>query len=102
MKNIVNTYKNFKIDCLTTLCTIIKESGFESKDAVKDFIYSLEDYDMGREKSLFNVDESSGSVKSENDNDATKSLLKDFSFKIDSLKAENSLLQVTAITALRF
>lgn len=77
------------------ICTIIKESGFESKDAVKDFIYSLEDYDMGREKSLFNVDESSGSVKSENDNDATKSLLKDFSFKIDSLKAENSLLQVT-------
>lgn len=78
------------------ICTIIKESGFESKSAVKDFIYSLETYDMSKEKSLFDIDESHDSlVKSENDSDATKSLLKDFSLKIDSLQAENSVLQRT-------
>ena len=92
----VKTVQTLSDDVHDKICTIIKESGFESKSAVKDFIYSLEDYDMSKEKSLFDVDESSDFiVKSENDNDATKSLLKDFSLKIDSLKAENSLLQVT-------
>lgn len=73
------------------LCNIIKESTEESREVIKSLIYSLESYDMTKEKEL--LESSSNIGKNEPDEETTLSLLKGSSLQIDNLKAVNQTLR---------
>ena len=105
------------------ICNIIKESGIESRNVIKDFIYSLEAYDMTKEKAEISALESRRSTVDEGiseegkveemknnsnteiemsegnknipDDETTLSLLKESSLHIDRLKVENQALKAT-------
>jgi chromosome segregation ATPase len=105
------------------ICNIIKESGIESRNVIKDFIYSLEAYDMTKEKAEISALESRRSTVDESiseegkveemksnsnteiemsegnknipDDETTLSLLKESSLHIDRLKVENQALKAT-------
>ena len=77
------------------LCKIILESGARNNIAMKDFIYSIDGYDMTRERQLL---ESSEPVKTETEQgltETTLSLLKESSSQIDGLKADMMVLKTT-------
>lgn len=73
------------------LCSIIKESTSENKEVIKSLIYSLESYDMTKEKEL--LEGSQNFAKNEPDKETTMSLLKGSSLQIDTLKVANQTLK---------
>lgn len=79
------------------LCKIILESSSTNKDAIKEFIYSLEGYDFSRERKLFEEAEEpvNNSVKNESVDKTTMSLLKESSIQINNLKVANQTLIAT-------
>ena len=83
------------------ICNIIKESGIESRNVIKDFIYSLEAYDMTKEKAEISALNSNTEIemsegnKNIPDDETTLSLLKESSLHIDRLKVENQALKAT-------
>lgn len=84
----------------TKLCTIIKESGLENKDVIKDFIYSIKGFNMekeiqlleGVEKPLISKQEPAKSDSESRSLETTLSLLKESSLQINNLRAENQTL----------
>lgn len=82
------------------LCAIIKESGSENKDVIKDFIYSIKGFNMDKEIQLLE----SASVKEEivpepvenktesRSLETTLSLLKESSSQINDLRVSNQTL----------
>ena len=76
------------------ICKIILESGVKNTDALKDFIYSIEGYDMTRERQLFESKKPDNKIENEQSlTETTLSLLKESSSQIDSLKADNMSLK---------
>lgn len=83
------------------LCKIINESRSTNREIIKDFIYSLEGYDVSREKKLFEEEQTEEetevreNVKNEAIDKTTMSLLKESSSRINNLKASNQILIAT-------
>lgn len=78
------------------LCKIISESGLSSREALKDFIYNLEGYDLSREIDLLEGKQSSKPVNKSNPiNETTMFLLKESSLQIDRLRSANQTLQTS-------
>jgi chromosome segregation ATPase len=78
----------------TKICKIINESGMSDKTALKEFIYSIQGYDLSRERKLFESAEDPQPSKSEQEiSETTLSLLKESSSQIENLKADNMALK---------
>lgn len=86
------------------LCSVIKESGLENRDVIKDFIYSIKGFNLEKEIQLLesasytqveNTPKIEQPVKSETESkslETTLSLLKESSLQINNLRVENQSL----------
>lgn len=75
------------------LCKIITESGLSNRGSLKDLIYSIEHFDMSKEKALLESMDISKVVEESSSSESTMTLLKESSLKIDDLKASNQVLE---------
>lgn len=75
------------------ICKIINESGMSDKTALKDFIYSIQGYDLSKEKKLFEEGEPMISKNEQEISETTLSLLKESSSQIETLKADKMALK---------
>ena len=75
------------------LCKIISESGLSNRDSLKSLIYSIEYFDMSKEKALLESMDLNNVVENNSSSETTMSLLKESSLQIDELKASNQVLE---------
>lgn len=76
----------------TKLCKIITESGTSNLESLKNLIYSIEYFDMSKEKALLESMDINNVVEGTSQ-ESTLSLLKEGSLQIDELKASNRVLE---------
>ena len=77
------------------LCNIIEGCSLAERKVVKDLIYSLENYDLSKEKSLLEGNSSDIDNETSNLEEATMQLLKESSEQLDKAKLENQTLKAT-------
>lgn len=96
----VETLEQLPNEVHTRLCSIINESSGETREIVKEFIYSIKGYDMSQEISI--LDEAVDPKKIVDTElpkeDNTIELLKESSVHINELKAEKQALETQIAT----